>query len=220
MSDDKRSMKQRILAQVVCAALAFGWVPALEVTSRYGESDVLDAIDDDDLSRLPPRLRARALHVLAGDPRVEVRSAVANRCGSTKIPLPRPIHQLVSELAVDSSTEVRASLARGLAEAFGRVKPLERTDQLCSWTTSRQPGLRLAAALVLARPLQALGATSCIEQLARDPVAEVRVAAAAAAQFRAPGDPLRCRAVLLELSRDPDPVVASEAWSQLAALRV
>lgn len=128
------------------------------------------------------------------------------------------LHGLVCELATDSAPEVREALARGLIERLARVSPLDRVERLCSWATSGHKGLRLAAALVLGRPLELVGATSCIEQLARDTDPEVRIAAARAARVRCPGDPMRCRSVLLELSRDGDGDVAGIAWRELAAV--
>lgn len=116
-----------------------------------------------------------------------------------------------------SDENANSQTIRRLAAALGQTAPLELTERVCTWTISPCDRLRLAAALVLAEPIEALGATSCIETLARDPVVEVRRAAAVAARTRLGRDPIRCHAVLVALSRDRDRAVASAAREALMA---
>ena len=206
MSNDKRPTEKRsvirsILAQAVLASFAFGWAPAVEVTSSFPEEEVVDAVDDDQLARMPPTLRARALHVLAGDPRASVRVAVAHKSSAIELPLPRATRRLLSQLATDEVPAVQVALARGLADSLSTLGQLERIDVVCSWATSRHDGLRLAAALLLGEPIDALGATACLEHLAADSLPSVRHAAAVAARTRIHDAPARCRAVLLALEQ-------------------
>ena len=117
----------------------------------------------------------------------------------------------------DPDRGVQRALARELATALNRVSPLDRVELVCSWATSRRDGLRLTAALVLAEPIETLGATSCLEHLAGDPISAIRLATAEAARSRLNGDPVRCRAVLLKLAGDLDRRVARAAQRGLSS---
>lgn len=218
MSNDKRSIIRSILARAVLAGFASGWAAGPDVTSSYPESAVVEAVEDEQLARMPPRLRARTMHVLAADPRSPVRAAIASRSGDFELPLSQATRRLLAELASDPVPAVQQSLGRGLARRLEALAPLERVDVLCSWTTSRHGGLRLAAALILTESLDVVGAPGCLEHLAGDPLPAVRARVANAAVVRHHRAPRLCRRVLLDLASDRDPGVAHAAQRGLANL--
>lgn len=103
--------------------------------------------------------------------------------------------------------ELRADHLSGrmLARTLSQMRPLARIQVVTRLALSSRPAERLALADALARTgIDVLGAHSIIEHLARDPMPQVRRAAARAAWARFSLDPARLVAVLDRLAHDPD----------------
>jgi len=148
--------------------------------------------------------RRIALTLAARDPRTLIRLRAAQNAASGGYTLTE-VEPLLMELACDLDSKVRASAADGLADLLAGSSPLERTAVIGDWVTSSSPFVRLAIARALARPIDALHLTLAFEQLALDPVLEVRRAAAIAAHERGADEPELLSAFLARQLMDLDP---------------
>ena len=118
-------------------------------------------------------------------------------------------------LAIDrghvDGRDAALTLGRGLALAFGEVRPLVATNLASTWALSDDPVRRLAVANAMEWQFPLVGDDIVIDHLSRDPDPEIRMAAARAAWSRraSGGDP----GVLERLALDPDPEVRAVAKS-------
>lgn len=146
------------------------------------------------LRSLVTKITALALSVssvgmAAADARVD-----AELTADTKIE-----HDLVDD------TDAAIVLGRGLALAFGELRPLTATHLAASWALSEDPLRRRAVAQALEWMYPLVGDALVIDHLSRDVDPGIRAAAARAAWIRRPtgGD----AGVLARLADDPDPGV-------------
>jgi HEAT repeat protein len=148
---------------------------------------VIDSMEDADRTPWHPEDLGALLQLVSRDPRVQVRARVAELAGSVWRSVPLAAAQdVLAALCCDPSARVRAAAARGLARVIERAAPADRIELISAWTASAQPQRRAAVARALCAPTPMFVTDLAIEQLAGDPVAEVRSAAleAAAAHFQ------------------------------------
>jgi hypothetical protein len=169
--------------------------------------DILDDVGDAQWRDTDRRI---ALLLAVEDARVAVRLRAAHRAPSSGLDLD-DLEPFLLRLAEDSDPAVREATAQSLAVLLGGADGLERTAVIGDWSTSASPAARLALARALARPFAAVGARAAIEQLALDPVAEVRRAAVAAARARCDRDPDLLAAVVSRQIADLDLDTADRA---------
>lgn len=163
---------------------------------------VIDGSDGD------PEDLGALLHRLRRDPRLQVRAHVAELAGTRwrRLPL-AAANEVLSALCNDPSARVRAAVGRGLAQVIERASPPDRIELISAWTTSQDPHRRTAIARALSAPTPMFVTDLAIEQLAADPVAEVRVAALEAAAAHFAQAPAVYAAIAQACSEDDDPGV-------------
>jgi HEAT repeat protein len=148
--------------------------------------------------------RKIALMLATDDPRAPIRLRAVRNSATCGLDFD-DVEPLLQRLAGDPDVEVRAAVAESLAEHLQHSTILERTAVIGDWVNSDQPHVRLAVARALERPIEALELSLAFEELAVDPVLEVRRAAADAARARSDAEPELLCAFLSRQMTDLDP---------------
>ena len=175
--------RERLLS--VAVAWVCGTVDPAAALAELPPELVLEAIDDPDARNEALHDRVSILHLASHDPRVRVRSQVAASLQELPTEAGFATEVLIGVLARDPAERVRVAAGRAMASLLARSKPVERVEILSRWALSERPTDRAAIARALAERVPVLLSDVAIEQLAADPVREVRAAAleAAAARF-------------------------------------
>jgi HEAT repeat protein len=175
--------RERLLS--VAVAWLCGTVDPTAALAELAPELVLDAIDDPEMRNEALHDRVSLLHLASHDPRVRVRSQVAASLQKLPSEAGFATEMLIGMLARDPAERVRVAAGRAMASLLTRSTPVERVEVLSRWVLSERPSDRAAIARALAERVPVLLCDVAIEQLAADPVREVRAAAleAAAARF-------------------------------------
>jgi hypothetical protein len=186
-------MQQSVLKRLasIWVASCCGVVDPSNALAEVPAELVIDSMEEADRTPWHPDDLGALLQLVSKDPRVQVRARAAELAGSVWRNVPAATaHEVLLLLCSDPSARVRAAAGRGLAQVIERAAPADRIELISEWTTSADPHRRSAIARALCAQTPMFVTDLAIEQLAGDPVAEVRAAAleAAAAHFvEAPG---------------------------------
>jgi hypothetical protein len=202
------SVRQRLVKRLAAIAVAGACGIIDPVVSLLGipTTVLADVFDDDALEDDDDDCR-QVVHLLVGDPRPAVRALVAEAAPTRLRRSFEEAHELVRQLASDSSARVRHAAAKGLASLLERASPIDRVEIVCQWTVSTLATERLAIARALRAGTPVLVADLAIEQLALDDDAQVRLAAVRAAARHSGESPEFYKELALKLTLDSSRLV-------------
>lgn len=204
-------MQQGVLKRLasIWVASCCGVVDPSAALAQVPADLVIDSMEEDtDCSPWHPEDLGALLQLVSHDPRVQVRTRVAELAGERWHDLPLPVaNEALIALAGDPSARVRAAVGRGLAQLIARSAPADRIELVSAWSTSDEPQRRAAIARALCAPTPMFVTDLAIEQLAADPVADVRAAALDAAAAHFEQAPRLYAEIAQARSEDPDPGV-------------
>lgn len=157
----------------------------------------------------------RLLEIARRNPSLAVRCRIASVLSTIRGEEPNLREEAFKTLALDPVPAVRDKAASSLQEYLAHADGLYRSRLVSAWSTSDHAGVREVIARALGAPVETVGAATAIQHLSLDPVAEVRIAAAASAAERVALNPPTYLGVLSSLAQDDRPAVRSAALDGL-----
>lgn len=179
--------------------------------------DLVEAVCDED-PKWSKEDRKRVLSLLSRDPRVAVRARVAEAAAAVPPEWQIDTQALLSNLVSDPAGIVRAAATNGLEQLLTRASPIERVEIVCQWAGAPHPPEREAIARALCSKVPTLVTDLVLEELSRDDVAAVRIAAVRASGAHFDENPSVYRGLLEERTADTSRKVRRVARRLLAEL--